>query len=280
MFQPSIPLGGITGWRLLERTEAVQRTAFEQSPQFDRDVQYFRENISGIAEARDLVADRRLLSVALGAFGLDEEIYKKAFLEKILAEGTEDDDALALKFVDPRYREFSDAFGFGSILGPKTADIGFADRIIAAYKTRQFEVAVGNQDENMRLALTFRREMETYSSSSLPDDTNWLRIMGNRPLREVFQAAYNLPSEFATIDIDKQREILADRTGGLLGDDTLAAFRDPENVQRVIDRFLLRKQIEQGPSAATPGAAALTLLQSAGSGFGVSARIGLILSGA
>ena len=39
--------------------------------------------------AADLVADRRLLKVALGAFGLEGEIDKKAFIRKVLEEGTD-----------------------------------------------------------------------------------------------------------------------------------------------------------------------------------------------
>ena len=280
MFQPVLPVGGLVGWRLLERTEAVQRTAFEQSAQVDRDMAHFREKIASVETAEDLVADRTLLRVALGAYGLDEELGKTFFLKKILEEGSESPDALANKFVDPRYRDLAAAFGFGDLLGARTWEPGFADRILDRYKERQFEIAVGNQDPNMRLALGFRREIAEYAGSDLAENTIWLRILGSKPMREVFESAFNLPSEFSTLDVDKQVEVLSSRAQDILGRDGFRAFNDPDVTQRVIDRFLLRKQIEGGPSASTPGAAALSLLQLSGNGLGASARIGLILSGA
>ena len=276
MFQPAVPLSGIAGWRFLEATESNQRAAFEGSAQIRRDVDYFKENIWKIGSAEALVEDRRLLRVALGAFGLDEEIYKTAFLEKILAEGTDEPESLANKFVDPRYAEFSRAFGFGDLLGPRTLDFGFGEKITSAYMDRQFEIAVGSQNENMRLALTFRRQIVEYADASTPDTTQWFRVLGSRPLRTVVEAAFNLPSEFAGLDIDRQVDTLRDRARDILGSDAVSVFKDPAAVEEVINRFLVRKQVEQGPGPGVPGSAALTLLSQAARPSGVP---NLILSG-
>ena len=54
-----------------------------------------------IASAEALVKDRRLLTVALGAFGLDGEIDKKFFIRKVLEGGTEASDSLANRPYDP-----------------------------------------------------------------------------------------------------------------------------------------------------------------------------------
>ena len=269
MFQPVVPLDGVAGWRFLERTEAAQRETFDKSAQIAREVAYFKENIAGIRTAEELVADRMLLKVALGAFGLDEEIDKKAFLERILAEGSEDPDALANRFVDPRYAEFSRAFGFGDFLGRRTGEPFFGDSITAKYRDRQFEIAVGAQSEPMRFALNFRREIAEYANDAANGQdaaTQWFRVLGNSPLRAVFEKAFGLPSEFATIDIDKQREVLEDKTRALFGNDTLEVFLDAENIDTLINRYLVRAQVELGPSNSTRGAAALQLLQGAGVG--------------
>ena len=263
MFQPVVPLSGIAGWRFLEATESQQRASFDRSPQIDRDVAYFNENIASIGSAEELVADRTLLRVALGAFGLDEELFKTAFLERILGEGTEDPQALANRFVDPRYGDLSRAFGFGSVLGPRTGDLGFGQQITSAYRERQFEIAVGDQDPNMRLALGLRREIAEYANSPTADGAQWFRILGNTPLRTVFEGAYNLPSQFAGLDVDTQRETMRDRTRELFGDSSLAVFQDPEAVDNLINRFLVRQQINEGPGPGTPGVAALALLQNA-----------------
>ncbi len=278
-FQPVVPLSGIAGWRFLERTGDRQQAAFEKGPQLTREIDNFRTKIADIRSAEDLVADREVLKVALGAFGLDEDINKFAFIRKILEEGTETPGALANRFSDPHYREFSAAFGFGDLGGPWTGISGFADKIVEAYKTRQFEIAVGESDNDMRLAMTFRREIAALAESSDPDGAAWFSIMGSTPLRTVVEKAFGLPTQFATLDIDRQRDDLKDRASSMFGDSSVAVFKDPENVERVITRFLARAQAEKGPTGDTPGMAALTLLQGASSsGFGVSARIGLILS--
>lgn len=279
-FQPVVPLSGIPGWRFLQSTEQAQRATFERSGLMERDAEYFRQNIANVATADDLLADRRLLRVALGAFGLDEDIGKTAFLRKVLAEGTDDPGSFANRFVDPRYRELSAAFGFGNLGGPQTLRPGFAGEVVSAFRERQFEIAVGNQDTDMRLALGFRREIGRYASDPNADSAAWFRILGSQPLRRVFEAAYNLPSQFGGLDVDQQRDILRDRTQDLFGSRSLAVFRDPAAVEKLIDRFLVAQQALNGPSASAPGAAALTLLQNAAGGAGSAARINLILSGA
>ncbi len=77
-FQPIVPQTGYVGWRFLERTTETQRVAFEKSPELLRDLEYFKENISKATTAEDLVNDRRLLRVALGAFGLEDDLGKRA----------------------------------------------------------------------------------------------------------------------------------------------------------------------------------------------------------
>ncbi|MBA3324873.1 MAG: DUF1217 domain-containing protein [Rhodobacteraceae bacterium] len=263
-FQPQIPLTGPAGWRFLQRTQASQQAAFEKGPQLQREIAYFEENIGAVTSAADLVADRRLLKVALGAFGLEGEIDKKAFIRKVLDEGTDDSAAFANRLTAPGYKAMAAAFGFGNAGGARTAVPGFADRIVAAYKTRAFEAAVGESNDDMRLAMNFRREIAELSKGA--KGGSWFTVIGSKPLREVIEKAYGLPGAFGRIDVDRQRDTLRDRTSALFGTANLTAFADPANVEKVIDRFLARAQLESGASAPTSGSAALTLLRNAAAG--------------
>lgn len=263
-FQPNIPMTGPAGWRFLARTQDAQQAAFEKGPQLQREIAYFVGKIAGVATAADLVADRRLLKIALGAFGLEGEIDKKAFVRKVLDEGTDDPRAFANRLTAPGYKDLAAAFGFGNAAGAQTAASGFADRIATAYKTRAFEAAVGETNNDLRLAMNFRREMAELSKGA--EGGSWFAVLGSKPLRTVIEKAFGLPKEFAKIDIDRQRDILRDKTGRLFGTGDLTAFADPANVENAITRFLARAQLEAGPSASTPGSAALTLLRNATSG--------------
>jgi Protein of unknown function (DUF1217) len=259
-FQPQIPLSGIAGWRFLERTQASQQASFEKGPELAREVAHFEASIAGIGSAAELVADRRLLKVALGAFGLESELDKKAFIRKALEEGTTDPRAFAMRLTDPAFRRLSAAFGFGDPGGARTADPGFAARITEAYKTRAFEAAIGETDNDLRLAMHFRREIADLAKGA--EGGSWYSILGSKPMRAVFEKAYGLPTAFGRLDVDQQRDVMRDKTSALFGTDKLTAFQDPANVEKLVNRFLARAQIEEGPSGFTPGAAALALLQS------------------
>lgn len=275
-FSPVIPLDGLAGWRFLQKTQTKQQASFEKSAEVQRDIAYFTENIGKITRAEDLVADRRLLKVALGAFGLEGEIDKKAFVRKVLEEGTSDPKALAARLTDKSFAKLSDAFGFGSSTGARTATAGFAAKITDAYKTRAFEVAVGDVNDNMRLAMNFKREIATLAAS---DTASWFSVLGSKPLRQVVEGALGLPKEFSQLDIDKQKEIIVDRIDRQFGGDTLKVFADPQVVEKMIDRFLVRAQIAEGTGASgTPAANALALLQASNGGASSSGIFNLLAS--
>jgi len=202
-FQPTIPTTGLAGWRFLQRTEVSQKATFDKNVTLAKDIQYFTDNIAKVSSAADLVADRRLLKVALGAFGLDSEISKKAFIRKVLDEGSTESTALAVRMTEPSYKKLAAAFGFGDAGGSRTAVAGFAKTITDAYKTRAFEAAVGDSNENMRLALNFKREIADLASSEKP---SWYSIIGSKSMRKVIEKAFGLPSDsFGKLDVDRQR---------------------------------------------------------------------------
>lgn len=275
-FVPAIPLSGIPGWQLLQRTQEAQFETFEKSPQLDREITYFQENIWKVTSAEELVNDRQLFKVALGAFGLEDEIDKKFFIQKALQEGTDDPGSFANSLVDPRYAKISEAFGFGNLAGPNNILSDFSTKIVAQYKERQFEVAVGEADNALRLAMNFKREISDYANASDPDGTAWFSLMGSTPMREVMEAALSLPSAFGSLDVDLQQSTFREKSRSVFGDSSLAVFNDPEIVDKAINTYLAREQIKSGPTALTAGAGALQLLQN--SGLGAGGLGGLLLS--
>lgn len=276
-FAPMLPVSGFLGYRLLTNTEQAQREVFNKQPAIERDVAYFTENIGKITSAEELVADRRLLRVALGAYGLDDKVDQRAYFRKVLEEGTESDEAFANRLVDPRYAEMTKAFGFGNSGGPQVAAPGFAKKITDAYRDRQFEVAVGDQDSDMRLALNFRREITKYANSENAESAAWFSVMGDNQLRKVFEGAFGLSSStFGQLDVDRQRDDLKDLNNRYFGSKSLEVFRDSEKVDDLIKQFLIRRSIENGPSATTPGMSALTILSN---GVGSIGTQNLVLSG-
>lgn len=271
-YTPVIPVSGLIGLRLLDRTYQAQFDAFSRSPDVQRDIDYFLEHAGEATTAEDLVGDRRLLKVALGAFGLDDEIDHQAFVRKILEEGTLDSKSLANRLSDPAWAEFSRALGYGDVGGLLVLG-SMREEIAAQYQERQFERAVGDVDVDLRLAMNFRRQIKDIATSDSVGTAGWFKIMGSESLRAVVVGAFGLPDAFAQIDIDRQSKMLAARAEKMFGDGSPAVFASEANVETLIRRFLVTQQMENGPLPGTPGMAALIMLQSNGLGSSASANL-------
>ena len=259
-FQPVIPTTGIAGWVFLQRTYDSQFEAFNRAGEIERETAYFRENITNIQTAQELVADRRLLSVALGAYGLSEDIDKRAFIQRVLEDGTSARDALANRLSDERYKKLSDGFGFGPGQSRQTGLPDFADRIIALYETERFEIAVGEQDNTMRIALYAERELTALAESDRSQNAQWFSIMGLPPLREMMETAFGLPSNFGLIDIDQQRQVFQEKARQTLGTDVLSEMVQPETLERLTNTYLVRAQINAFATNTSGASIALSLL--------------------
>lgn len=270
---PAIPVGGLAGLRFLDSTMERQVAVFDSSPDIKRDVEYFEQNAGSITTVEQLMADRRVLGVVLGAFGLDEDIDKRAFIRKVIDEGTLDPDAFANRLVDPAYKNLSLTLGFGDLGGLLTIQTTRA-KIVEQYKERQFEQAVGEVDVDMRLALNFRREAVDIAGSGASESTGWLQMLGSPPLREVVTTALGLPTSAGGVDLDQQVEDIARRAESLFGARSVSVLSDPENLDRMVDLFMLRKQQINGGLASTSAAStALSLLQASGLGGNAQANL-------
>lgn len=259
-FQPLVPLSGYTGWLFLERTLEQQQAAFDESAPVKRVTDNFREKISGVETAAQLVNDRDLLSVALGAFGLSEDIDNKYFIQKILEDGTTEDTALANRLADSRYADFSQAFGFGDFGIPLTKSEFVAENIIERFERQSFEAAVGEQDNQLRLALNMEASIDDIVSGTTSKNAQWYSLLGNAPLREVVQTALGLPSEIASVDIDQQLDVFQERADSIFGTDDISDFADPE-LQETITRLFLVRSSSSADTGFSSGSIALTLLR-------------------
>lgn len=260
-FQPVLPLSGFTGWTFLKRTMDRQQAVQQASPVMQRDEAYFRDRIGRIQTAEQLVADKRLLRISLTAFGLEADVNSRAFIQKILEGGTLKEGSLANRLADKQYQKFSAAFGFGDFAVPRTRLSTFADEILAQFRARSFETAVGAQNNSYRLALNAERELPALAARPISETAKWYTLLGNAPLREVMQTALGLPKSFAAIDLDQQVSVMRARAEAAFGAPTVSQFTDPVRMEALIRRFHIRTEIGEQQSASGPAAIALTLLR-------------------
>lgn len=259
-YQPVLISGGIVGWRFMQRTYDTQLEAFSGSSVRKRESEYFLNKIGEVNSAEDLVSDRRLLSVALGAFGLQDDINNTYFIRKILEDGTSATDALANRLADKRYRQFSEAFGLGPGEIRKTVLQTFMQDIVNMNEAAGFELAVGDQDDAMRVALYAQHELQALAAEDLSEDAKWFSVMGTPPLRQMMETALGLPSGLGQIDIDKQLEIFKDKLQGLTGSDSVDQFTDPDRLEKLTLSYLARSQIASQNFGTSSAQNALILL--------------------
>ncbi len=261
MFQPVVISSGIAGWQFLQATYDRQVESFNSSAELKRDTDYFEQEIGNIRTAEELVSDRRLLTVALGAFGLEDDINNTYFIQKMLEEGTTAEDSLANRFTDERYKDFSAAFGFGPTEIPGNLREPFASEIIEKFQAQRFEAAVGEQNESMRIALYAERSLNETVGEDVSDNAKWFSIMGQPPLRSLFETALGLPQDFGQADIDQQLSVFKDRASAIFGSDDPAIFLEDDVREDLINKYLARSQINEFSSLNSSASIALTLLQ-------------------
>ncbi|MEP4526414.1 MAG: DUF1217 domain-containing protein [Paracoccaceae bacterium] len=194
---------------------------------------------------------------------MENDIDNRFFIKKILEDGTLNDDALANRLSDTRYQEFSAAFGFGSFEISQVKFSDFAPKIIDRYRQQEFEIAVGQQSDAMRIALFAQRELAKVAESDMNEDAKWFTIMGQPPLRSLFETTFNLPLSFGQIDIDQQLSILKDRASDQFGSGEVAQFAALSAQDELVTQYIARSQLREINSTSTSGSIALTLLQSA-----------------
>lgn len=261
-FSPVIPTSGLAGWAFLTRTRARQEAGFANNPMLARDVTHFREKFPQIETAEALVSDRRLLRIALGAFGLQDEIDNRAFIRRVLEDGTTDRRALANRLTDKRYLAFATAFSHltPQAGAPPAADL--TDQIISKFQTREFEIAVGAQDQTLRMSLALQRELPQLLDQYASDDARWFGALGNPPLRAVLETALGLPREFGTLDLDDQVTRMRSAMQRQFGSSQIEGLATPEIMEKLTTRFLVMSQLRDTQTVMSGAATALTLLTS------------------
>lgn len=260
-YRPVIIGSGLTAWRFLKRSLPVQQAQLAASHRVQSNGAYFERRFPELTTADDLVNDRRVLAVVLGAYGLEGDINNKFFIRKILSEGVANDTALANKLSDQRYRQLARDFDFSSSPPAHLVRKDMAQTVVKAYETNLFEVAVGETDVGLRLSLGFGRELAKVAESGATNKAMWYRVLGSPPLRKVFEGALSLPSDFAKLDIDSQLQRVTQKASEKFGSSSISELALSEKADEIVQRFVIQSQISAA-AATNRYSTALALLSS------------------
>lgn len=250
----SLGIGGIAGWRILQRIESRQIEATAKDPVVQRAATYFRDNLTNKTTAEDLVGNYKMLQVALGAFGLGDDIGNKAFIRKVLESDIGDKASLVNRLSDKRYLKLAQQF---QERGEDSVATGQA--VTQAYVQQQFQKRVGEGDESFRLAMNARNELRGFASRSSSDKTLWYEVLGNEPLRMVFQGAFGFGKSTANLPIDRQLDEFMKASNRVLGSSRFTQLSKEESIDKLVTRYLALSSLQSDFSSNRYNAA-LTLL--------------------
>ncbi len=165
-------------------------------PDVERESAYYLENIGDVETIDDLLNDDRLYRFAMKAHGLEDMIYAKAFMRKVLEEGSHDDKSFANQLADNRYKDFAETFDFETFGTATTATSATQQGTVDRFLRQSLEEDTGAQNEGARLALYFERKAA--------DIETVYNILGDQALLKVVQTTFNIPEETSMMDIDQQ----------------------------------------------------------------------------
>lgn len=260
-FQPFVLGTGLAAWGLLKSTLATQKTAFNKNFIPQSDSAYFKDRFATLNTADDIVSDRRILRVVLGAYGLTDDIENRHFIKTVMSEGVSDPTTLANKLSDRRYRTLASDFDFSQTPPAHKNRPQLATQTVNAYLAQSFEIEIGRSDMDMRLSLSFKRAFTDIARSASSDNSAWFQILATPPVKEVIQTALGLPTEFSKLDIDDQHTRIQEKAKQIFGTKTINELAENNSLEEITRRFLIIRQAKSGAQT-SPLQTALVLLSS------------------
>ena len=224
-------------YRLLasDMTKSLDRTA--STPTVQKASEYYLAHISEVKSIDDFLADERLFTYAMKAFGLGDMAYAKAFMRKALEGGIDDKESFANKLADTRYRDFVETFNFARYGETTTVFTRTGQGTVDKYVQQTLEENAGAQNEGVRLALYFQRKAEGIESI--------LEILADPALLKVVQTALGIPPETGAQDIERQAALIGSRLD-------LEDLKDPEKLEELLTRFTSLWELKNPTAAASP----------------------------
>ena len=197
---------------------------------------YYEANIGSVKSISDLVGNYRLLSYALNAYGLGDQINAKGLVTQVLEGGVSNPKSLANTLPNSQWKAFATAFNFADSGATPPSSTSAVATTTSDYVEQQLESDQGAQDVGVQLALYFQRVAPTITSE--------YGILADPNLLEVAGTIMGLPPAAAS---DLQPQTLSELM-------PLSDLQDPAKLTQLTERFTAMYDYTYGPSSgATSG---------------------------
>ena len=193
---------------------------------------YYTSNIGKVTSVDQLLGNYRLLSYALQAYGLGDQIHNTALIKKVLEEGTSSPSALANTLPNVNWKAFVNAFNFAATGSAAPTSSASVATTTADYTEHQLESS--QSDPGVELALYFARVAPTI--------TNSYSILADNNLLQVVQTIFGLAPTANASEIDKE----AKQISALM---PISDLQNPEKLKSLVERFTANYDFKYGPAS-------------------------------
>jgi len=202
--------------------------------------EYYAANIGKVTSIKDFVSNYRLLSYALDAYGLGDQVNSTALVTQVLEGGVSNPKSLANTLSNPNWAKFAAAFNFAADGASSISTASAIKTTTSAYVEQNLETDEGEQDPGVQLALYFERVAPTESSG--------LDIMGDENLLDVVQTIFGLPPETTGTNIDDEAAEISRLAPA-------SQLQNSKDLQHLTERFTAMYDLDYGAGgvdASTP----------------------------
>ena len=211
-----------------------------QQPAVKTATAYYQAHIGQVKSVGQFVGNYRLLSYALQAYGLGDQINNTALIKQVLSQGTASPKALANTLPNANWKAFAKAFNFSATGAASPTSAASVATTQSDYVEQQLEDQPGRERSRRRAGALFqarRAERHRPPTACSPTRTCW------RSCRRY--STWRRPP--APAQIDKQAHAIQKLV-------PLADLQDPKKLNRLVERFTAAYDAKYGPAsgATTP----------------------------
>lgn len=186
-----IPTSGLPAplaLKLIDRSRDRFEDAIQRDVQNAREIAAFRERVGGIQTVEDLVGDYEVYSFVMKAFDLEDQIFGKGMMRKILSSDSAEKGSLINKMTDNRFKSLHKAMGFtdGGQANPNTTDPEWVESMVLRYTEQKLINAQGAENALVGTVLHMRQKAPTL--------TTWYAVLGDKKMQDFFFTASACPT--------------------------------------------------------------------------------------
>lgn len=209
---------------LIERERPVFEKGVKDDPTSKREIAAFKERIGQIDSVDALMKDFEVFSFVMKSFGMENQLYAKGMMKKIMTSDIDDKKSLVNRLTNSDYKELHKVMGFDTEgkASKSFTDPKWVDGMVERYVDQRLVDSQSAISPSVGDALGFLDKVENY--------TSWYKVLADKDASRVMRVALGIPESVSTGDIDAQKRLFEKKMD-------IKDLQDPKKVQQLVRKF-------------------------------------------